>query len=557
MSARIAYLSRADRGARLTGVRLLSPHGEDVWEPTLLASTDPVDLAVASARSAGKWIALRLSERKAASLAAVCLDAEGSTCAWIGTPTTDPSAIAMLARQGPMTDELVPGSSAAQTPIEFFASTTQDSQVQGLVAPLSRKKQGTPSSGPERVGVLAMGDVAARMLVDELDAAGVPVDQITTLYHLMASAWDPSARSTEAREGEVISESVPATAVVLVEPTGRLVWAWSRQGLLLAGGSIRLALVRPEAPANADEPGAAPPAAVDAKVVIHESDIARLSADWLAWSVQLGVAPDRVICLLPEAATQVETDTGLEPTVKLLSKRWGGISVDAAVHDDPVGATILRVIAKEEDRGELADDPRAGLTMLSHRPTRAHQKLYTWAAGAILLIAVALGVGAWRIYAAAGAAREAATAFRTKIDAMVQEVHPPAKVSPVGVVLALRQELTKLQKDLAPPEKPDPTQPILEELDVLSNVLGVPELELNEITLTNTAVTVKVVTPDLQTAELVLDALRGIGGSHVQTWTQTFVQAPNQKESTKVNATFNGLWIPVQKPKPAGGGGPA
>ncbi len=84
-------------------------------------------------------------------------------------------------------------------------------------------------------------------------------------------------------------------------------------------------------------------------------------------------------------------------------------------------------------------------------------------------------------------------------------------------------------------------------------MLGVPDIELTEITLTNTAVSVKVVTPDLPTAELVLEALRNVGGSHVSTWTQQFAQAPNQKESTKVNATFTGLWAPIEKPRASGG----
>jgi hypothetical protein len=552
VSARIAYLSRADRGARLTGVRLLGPHGDEAWDPAPSGETDPVAASLASARGAGHWIAQRLSERKGASLAAVCLDVDGAACAWVATPTTDPSAIAAIARQGPIADELVPGASSAETPLNFFAQTAQDSQVQGLVAPAQPRKKGATAA--DRVGVLAVGDIAARLLVDELDRAGVPVDQITTLYHMMADAWDPSAARASATPsaGEVVSDAAPTTGVVLVEPHGRLVWAWSRRGMLLAGGSLRLAMIRGEAPAPVDEAGFSP-AVPSPRLAVTESDIARLSADWLAWSVQLGVAPDRVICLLPQDATQIETDHGLEPTVRLLSKRWGDITIDAAVYEDPVGATLLRVIAKEQDRGTLAGDPRAGLTLLSHRPTRAHQRLYMWAAGAVMLVALALGIGAWRIHAAAATSRVAAAEFKRKIEALVQEVHPPARISPLGVSMALRQELSKLQKEFAPPDKPDPTQPILEELDALSSVLGVPDIELTEITLTNTAVSVKVVTPDLPTAELVLEALRNVGGSHVSTWTQQFAQAPNQKESTKVNATFTGLWAPIEKPRASGG----
>lgn len=550
MSARIAYLSRADRGARLTGVRLLGPHADDSWDGTPSLDADPVSDAASAARGAGRWIAQRLAERKGASLSAVCLDPDGAACAWVATPTADLTAISTLARQGPIADELVPGAITTETPINYFAESTQDSQVQGLVAPEAPRSK--VARAPDRVGVLAVGDLAARLLVDELDTAGVPVDQITTLYHLLASAWDPSSAIPGPTDSDaVVAESSPTTAVILIEPTGRLVWSWSRRGNLLAGGTIRLAMIRPEIPEPTPETPAEP---VAPRLAVHESDISRLCAEWLAWSVQLGVAPDRAVCLFPESATMVETEAGVEPTAQLLGRRWGNMPVDAAVHDDPVGATLLRVLSREEDRGSLAADPRTGLTLLSHRPTRAHQKLYMWAAGTILVVAAGLSIAAWRIHAAASTARAAADQFRAKIDTMVQEVHPPAKISPAGVALALRQELNTLQKKFAPPDKPDPTQPILEELDALSSVLGVPDIELTEITLNNTAVTVKVVTPDLPTAELVLEALRNVGGSHVSTWNQQFTQQPNQKEGGKVNATFNGLWAAPERSKPATGG---
>lgn len=556
MSARIAYLSRADRGARLIGVRLLGAHADDTWNPGAAQELDPVSGAASDARGAGKWIAQRLAERAGASLAALCLDADGATCSWVSSPSAEPAAIASIARQGPAHEEAVPGLSSAQSPLSYFAESPQDSQVQGLVEPAPGKRRHDPSSAPERVGVLAVGDLAARLVVDELDDAGVPVDQVTTLYHLLAAAWDPSARQTSAAitadSDVIVSDSAPVTAIVLVEPAGRLVWAWSRRGLLLAGGSIRLPMLRLEPVAEPADNQPLPESAGEARLSIHDTDIARLCAEWISWSMQLGVAPDRAVCLLPESAAMVETESGTVPTAQLLGKRWGNIPIDAAIHEDPIGATLLRVIAKEEDRAQLAADPRAGLPLLSHRPTRAHQRLYFWAAGAVLLISAGLAIAAWRVESAAAAARRAAEAYKVNIEAMVQQVHPPARISQGGVTLALRQELAKLQKQFAPVEKSDPSQPILDELDTLSSVLGAPELELTEIQLTNTTVTVKVVTPDLPTAELVLDALRSVGGSHVGSWSQTFTQQTGAQNSGKVSAIFNGLWA-ADKPKPAGG----
>jgi hypothetical protein len=558
---RIAYLTRADRGARVTGVRLIGPHGEDRFDVPTAGAADVVAQASDAAESAGRWLATQLTSKKARTLAMLCLDADGGMCSWIASPSRQSDVVASLARQGPSADGPAP---AGETPVLFFAESAGSAQLQGLsVDPsidASQRKAKAAGPGNYRVAVMALGDVSARLVADELDRSGVGLDSAASIWHLMAMAWD-SAPATSPASDLVAAEDSPTSAVILIEPEGRLVWCWCRGGKLLTGGSMRLAIARPS---TTDAEGNA--VAGTPFVSMDESDVSRLCAEWLGWAAQLGAAPIRTVCVVPTEAAVVESPDGPVALGERLGKRWPGTSIDVAVHDDPVGATIRRALALEQDYVQHASDPQLSLVSLSHRPGASLRRLFRWSALAIGVAAVALAAAAFRIDSRARATRGMSDQTQDRVRALVEQVHKPALISPGGPVLALRSELASLQKQVAPAEATDPVQPILEEFEALSLVIGSPEIELTEFSVDNKVVRIVTIVPDLATAELLSDAVKSVGGSHIASWANPSFQQLSgaQGEQGKVRVTLTGQWPPPTKPgtpapQPASppGGGPA
>ncbi len=268
-------------------------------------------------------------------------------------------------------------------------------------------------------------------------------------------------------QASVADSAPPVTATVLVEPTGRLVWSWSVAGDLLAAGSMRLR-VQQRTHSGTDQSGTggdqrvpkmADPAAIgplpsfDTGVVISESvgegaatpgtdgatgtraarrirqadpvtptgaidesvvgcsaeQVGRLVMDWLAWSAQLGVTPDRVVCIGVETVTM--TATGEQSSLAAsISRAWPGATMDAVTHHDPIGATLTRLrtlhglgVAQrgvQVTGGETVkalNNPQAGMVSLARRAGRVDKMLYRWAALGIALGAAAVFFFAHRL----------------------------------------------------------------------------------------------------------------------------------------------------------------
>lgn len=506
-------MRRTDRGAAMRQLRLVD-HAHDLqWPEQGHASGAPQDYTAAAA-----WVKDRLaSSRSDASVALLCVDVDGGVCSWLTAPSADPAVVVSAARLG-----AEPGRAGGGA-FDFYAPGDLDSTIQPLAG----------EAGAARVSVLAISDVPARLLVDALDGQRVPVEAVATLWHAIAQAWDPSASVDPA---EALTAAGPVTGLIVVDPAGRLVWCWSRAGSLLVGGSIRLSMTRED---DADRPR------------LDAGDASRLATEWLAWAVQIGVAPGRIVCVMTpgeDAATFGEA----------LTRAWPSTPVDAVTHEDPVVATLRRVAARlESTPRNRARTPETGVGVvgLSQRPVRAHRRMHLWRAVALGAVAGLLGLASWRLYARADEAEASARAWKSRADELIRGVYPDALIPQPGksALQVMDEEILSRRRNLRPPERTDQAMPILEELETVSMVLGSGRYALESIELKSqgSAPTIIVIAETTADAEALAEALNRIGGSHITQWSPAYASRTEGGVS-KVQATFRGEWA---APAPRTGGG--
>ncbi len=523
MTVRLCYLTRGTLGASLRSLRLVGHASDERWPD----GPQPPEVDQGAA-----WIRQRLSAlRGTHSLALLCLDIEGSVCSWLTASSGDPAIVAAMARGGAVGDAdspLRPGAS----PVEFYAGDMYASTIQPLEAGAAKNGES------RRMPVLSVSDVPARLLLDALDRLNIGVDAVATLWHVMAHAWDPGAPRAGAPEMEpAAADGAPITGVVVVDPeNARLLWTWSRAGRLMVAGSSRLR--RPQADTNVlantdDEPAPT--------VSYGPEDVARLTVEWLSWAAQVGHAPSRFVCVLPDTVQAGEFG-------RAVGQAWTGATVDVVVRPDPVGETLARAVTQLENTPLPADDdPQLALVELSSRPGRSHRRLFMWWSAAVAVAAIALGVFGWQLNESAARAEEAAGLWRARTEEVIREVMPEARPAPGRSTFdALKEEVARRKKDMAAPARgTDVTMPILEELETISFVVGNNGFELESIDLdSRTSPAFTVITNTTQEAEELAQAIRRVAGSHIETWTPEYrsVQSRRDGESGKVRARFVGQW---------------
>lgn len=548
MSSRVAYLQRAERGIVTRHVRLVGQHSDELFELPATGS-DLLDMSAAAL-----WLGEHLPKDspKDRALDLLCLDTEGLTCAWVNTPSADPSVVRAMALAG----SALEGADGAAGVLSVYASNPMESALQPLAAdtpsPRATKNPQHPAALRRRMGVLAGSDIAGRLLIDALDARGLGVGAACSLWHAMARAWDPAAGTSPSESSTTIT-----TGIVLIEPAAapRLHWVWSRHGELLAGGSSRVAAGSANAPK------------------LHESDASRLAAEWLAWAAQLGLSPSRVIVVIPEPDPEGDTSASFGAAV---GRAWPGAAVDLAVDPDPIGATLARCAAAIDHAREAGLDPTesiatrgtGGLPSLSARPGRHHRRLYFWAAGAIAALAAALGVAAYRVGQHASLLTGQATALDKSWRDELATLKLPTAPVPGLELDYLHAEIAKREKELAPPEPAEATMPVREELETISLVVGIEEVELVEVSMTPvTGAKVVAIVADLARAEELYDALSRVGGSALGAWTRQFEEVKTQPVNTgatsnpsatpatptsRVRCTFSAKWAVPAKPSTGG-----
>jgi hypothetical protein len=488
--------------------------------------------AVVATRAAAKWIAETLAAGGQRSLALLCADSDGAVCSWLSTPGTDPKILEATLAQGTLEGE--PGAGAGGASVGRLLASTgggsgggpaaavlPDLSVQALVDPHSAGGKAAQSS-KRRVAVLAVPDAPLRVLIDELDARGVSVRRAATLHHALAQAWDPGAARTGDDDPErVVASTTPTTAVVLVEPHGRLTWAWSASGRLLAGGSMLLRAIAPEPEPSDGETGSArridfddEPELAPHTLEFTRADAGRLVLDWLGWSAQLGRSPSRVICLGPaEIRGGPGEGDGPGAMGSSITRAWPGAMVDLAVHQDPVGVTMARLsgpAAKTAfDTGAGGTDPRGALLGLSARPGRADRGMYRWAAAAMLALAGVVAVAGSRMFQSADGVQAAILEARERRDAALRrgETVIPALSQRADDALVLLEDEARKRASVNVAIKPP--RPLFDEfLRVLRALEEAKGITVSQMEISPVGGVLRFAVPDADTGAGILERIR-------------------------------------------------
>ncbi len=533
----VGYLERRAGGLLITRARLLGDGWSGEWRAPASTPPDdgasasaPGDAALDSARAAAAWIAQQLGVRRERALDTLVVDTDGAMCLWLGAPSDDPRVVAAALLQGGSRSDhdAVTGHNDA---VMFAAAeglgtersiqaARPDDEPEAPAASrslLSRRGGAATAEAPrQRMAIMSVPDAAVRVVLDTLDTAGIAVESVTSLWHAAAKAWDPSSAPRTDAGGlgadRFAAESSPTSAVVLVDPVGRLLWCWTRQAKVLACGSMLLrrvevgagvaALLEPGGPDTAD-PGSL------AAVECSEAEASRLCVDWLGWSAQLGVNPDRIVYVGPPSAD------GPGPAfAQAIGQRWPGAFVDAATDEDPVGTTLARTRTSVPwaDADLAVADGRRALVDLSQRPGRAHRSYYHWIAGAVAAAAVVVAALGWKMRSAAGEAQAQLDAFKaTRTEALKSlEARIPGLSSQPDPVGRIRGFINELR---ARAERVRPEVPLMDEFQrIVSALADASGAKVTLIDLTNVTAMVKLNVPDADTGPRVTDKINQLPG---------------------------------------------
>jgi hypothetical protein len=226
---------------------------------------------------------------------------------------------------------------------------------------------------------------------------------------------------------------------------------------------------------------------------------------------------------------------------ELLVSRWPGCAVDAIVHEDPLGATLSRLVhVLEQTPRDTTRDGARSLTQVSQRPGRPHRRMHQWLAGAIAAAAAGLvGLG-WNVRRGVPAIEDAAKQWSNSWQPVVAPVWPQATQPTLGDPLkALQAEVDKVASTATLPAKAQRAMPVPQELETLSLVLASPRVELTELRIDSTLnVRIVAVVASTSDAEQLLESLRRVAGSRVATWTMEVQSLQGDKRT----ATYDGKW---------------
>lgn len=579
----VCYIERAAGGSLVRRVRLMSAGSgnalvDRTWNAPALTSSGAgagagggsgaetgATEAVSATRAAARWVIENLAQLGTRSIDCICLDPDGSLCTWLSSPSADPAVITATLMQPDADDGSGTGGSAARLLALGAASSSGfspgDASVQAL-ATLEPPGKGGMGGGllrsrrtalgrtagsasidgyRERYAVMAVPDAPVRVFLDELDARGIDVQRVISLWHAMAAAWDPGAERGSIDDGERVVASVsPASAIILVDPLGRLVWSWAQAGQLVAGGAMRLKTVRRRAAGDetddhgmAKRIGSTTSAGADAAeqlvVEFTEADAGRLVVDWLSWSAQLGHCPQRVACIGPAPAADASTGSP-DPALigQTLGAAWPGATIGVGVHADPIGATLQRMVtmadradsdnaddsARERGVAVGSDDPRSALVGLSSRAGRADRSLYTWMAIGVAAAALSVGAIGWQLYGA-GAGADTAIANITKarkesLESMNDVIKDIALLRANEARDSLMTKSDELRKQIAAIKPP---RPFLAELArVFKSMEDHDGVKINSISLGPVTGAIDMVIPEGQTGPAIVQNLVTMDG---------------------------------------------
>lgn len=524
MSERVCYIRRTDRGGALKGLRLIGGQTDDVWQAG--ASTDPV-LMNESIRQGARWIADRLGGGKGKNLAVLCLDTDGAVCTWVKPADANSTSL-----EAALSSDMN----------EYDPDSLEQEVHNGIVdrfpkLPLELSYEPLPSddtSTGSRAAVMAGPDIPGRLIKDELDTMGIQIGTITSIWHAIASTWDPGAKLAHSSSEHIVSSDSSIVASIVLDPDeGRLIWTWSRSGKLITAGSARI-----EVSKNQSNPSNKP------IVLIRPDDIARICSDWLSWSSQLGVSPTKIVFVgepgqiqsLSNASTsnssddETTTKVGMSPSEVgvALTKAWPDATIDLVAFSDPIGETLSRVAGDTSDRLKA-------LSTLTNRPGRAHRGMYRWAGAAFIAVSAIIAIAAYQLLSQAGEIKDQAALIAQDRMQAINDYDPQLVLSQIPAA-TLRSKLDQVRKSHQPVVTQN-NKPIMEELETISFVLGIPGIEIDTITLNNSTATVVVRVDGIVQAEAINQSLSAIKGSHLRWYNMTPTNRGEQ-----IQATYSARW---------------
>ncbi|MEM7623124.1 MAG: hypothetical protein AAF235_07950, partial [Planctomycetota bacterium] len=508
--------------------------------------------ANSNAEMAAQWATEQLAELGAGrsrSIERVCVDADGAVCAPL-TVSTRPLAMAeaeRIAEGEGDTSELEEGMGGYDA-APRFPDLPGELTLQPLDLDDASAEAGPHANAP-RLGVLAVPNAPARLLLDRLDSLGTPFERVVSIWHAVASAWDPAERTPREQDPLVISASGVVATVVVDHPESRVLWSWSQNGSLIASGTVRARF------------GSAP--GQRTRLVDAPRLAGRISAEWLSWSAHLGVFPARARCI--EAITTPAPEMGTDPALRAhdastdpidertdatraegdaadqhavnqnnrdesstsaslasaIAKSWSTIAIEAIDTGDPLAATLRRY-AEQVDAGRDAvasgsSESAASMTKLSETPGRVHKRMYRWLAVSLAVLGVALGAIGWNLRGSGSALDRTAATLRTQQREIIERIDPT--IDPRFLLRAeddIRASIERLKLVAAPVDPFEQVPPILEELDTLAFVIGSDIYELRRVNLNEFAPEIVILTDSVEQAEDLKIAFESIGGSNLE-----------------------------------------
>lgn len=540
MSERVCYIQRSDRGGALRGVRLIGGHTDETWRAG--AATDP-SLVSQAVHESADWIRDRLSTggTKSRLIKVVCLDPDGAVCSWVKPEDADPTLIDAAITNG--LSEYDPDA------LEPALHSGISERFPRLPLELSFELLATDeTSNGSRAAVMACPDVPGRLLKDELDAMGIRVDCFTSLWHAIANVWDPGSDGNAHSAQRIVASDAPIAATIMVDDQdGRLIWTWSRAGRLITAGSSRL---RHLTRSDHDH---------QSSTIIRDQDISRVCADWLGWSSQLGISPSRIVfvgatehspkshgSLLdsdkgshehePRSDQHHDTEHGLSPTQigAAISRAWPEATIDLLEHEDPIVETLRLIATGQRGQGLVSLD---GLTS---RPGRVHRSMYRWAGAALVAVSAALGIFAYQLYEQSRVIQDETSTIDIDRMTLFNDFDPTLAISAIPT-FDLQTKLNELRRSQGPLVVAR-SKPIMQELETLSYVFGIPGIEVDQIRLNNSTVTVTLKVKDLAQAEQISQSLVAIKGSNLR-WNTMSPKNIGSGENARIEATYSGIWV--------------
>jgi hypothetical protein len=570
VTAAAVYLQQRGEHVGPSRAVFVDMRSSTTWEPTESQRASPQPMTLLEALA--EWIKTQVAGSLDTPELIIITDSQGANCQWISSPSNQPAAIAAAirdARSATMDDE-------PSTNLAWLGDVTPgyDASVEGLsdVSVSDAKSADKPAalSGRMRLALISQPDADVRVLLDLLDAKRVVVRRVTSLWHVASLVTSSDASDAASSSDRIVVDAAGSvTATVIVEESGLVTWAWGSKGLLLAGGTQRL-----PRQALATATVAASPLRLTSgmesrssereveRIVTHieKADIGRLIASWMSWSLQLGVAPERIVCLGPDDLAcdgdglELAGYRGLGAMAAGLGKRWPGATVNVLPKDDPIEDLLSKLVDVENRVSSraiaAAVDPRLSLQSLSSRPAAASRAVYHWMGIAMLIGAAAIGALGWRLHGSAKTLKASTVDLVTEKDAVLKslpEMKFPDTADPLAIINGRRAELLKTAAELRAED------PILAEAERFFNAIaGIPDLTLQKLDMRSGGVTS---TADFhapregtQPAELVerLRASRSTADSQID-YPPRANSRPLASDQAKRTITYGGVFRPTPR----------